>query len=126
VKRMAPIILSFVVIAASVTSAYTGASALTDVEPVSGENTVTSNAPAYTLGQTISDGAQRTTLAFAGLAIMTYAGDLFSWYADSVDADVYFCPERHGIYYLFSTGFATPPPAPALTSPDDTDIVAPQ
>ena len=31
--------------------------------------------------------------------VMTYAGDIFSWYAGSVDADVYFCPERHGTYY---------------------------
>ena len=30
---------------------------------------------------------------------MTYAGDLFSWYAGSVDADVYFCPERQGTYF---------------------------
>jgi hypothetical protein len=27
-------------------------------------------------------------------AVMTYAGDMFSWYAGSEDADVYFCPER--------------------------------
>ncbi len=33
------------------------------------------------------------------VAVMTYAGDLFSWYAGSLDADVYFCPERHGTYY---------------------------
>ncbi len=33
------------------------------------------------------------------VAVMTYAGDLFSWYAGSVDADVYFCPERQGTYY---------------------------
>lgn len=33
------------------------------------------------------------------VAVMTYAGDLYSWYAGSVDADVYFCPERHGTYY---------------------------
>ena len=33
------------------------------------------------------------------VAIMTYAGDLFSWYAGSVDADVYFCPERQGTYF---------------------------
>ncbi len=33
------------------------------------------------------------------VAVMTYAGDMFSWYAGSVDADVYFCPERHGTYY---------------------------
>ncbi len=33
------------------------------------------------------------------VAVMTYAGDLFSWYAGSVTADVYFCPERQGTYY---------------------------
>jgi hypothetical protein len=33
------------------------------------------------------------------IAVMTYAGDLFSWYAGSVEADVYFCPERHGTYF---------------------------
>ena len=30
---------------------------------------------------------------------MTYASDIFSWYAGSLTADVYFCPERHGTYY---------------------------
>ena len=33
------------------------------------------------------------------VAVMTYAGDLFSWYAGSVVADTYFCPERQGTYY---------------------------
>ena len=33
------------------------------------------------------------------VAVMTYGGDLFSWYAGSVDADVYFCPERQGTYF---------------------------
>ncbi len=33
------------------------------------------------------------------VAIMTYAADMFSWYAGSIDADVYFCPERHGTYF---------------------------
>ncbi len=33
------------------------------------------------------------------VAVMTYAADLFSWYAGSIDADVYFCPERHGTYF---------------------------
>jgi hypothetical protein len=33
------------------------------------------------------------------VAVMTYAGDLFSWYAGSVETDVYFCPERHGTYF---------------------------
>ncbi len=32
-------------------------------------------------------------------ALMTYAGDLYSWYAGSLDADVYFCPERQGTYF---------------------------
>jgi hypothetical protein len=33
------------------------------------------------------------------VAVMTYTADMFSWYAGSVDADVYFCPERHGTYF---------------------------
>jgi hypothetical protein len=33
------------------------------------------------------------------VAVMTYAGDLYSWYAGSEEADVYYCPERHGTYY---------------------------
>jgi hypothetical protein len=33
------------------------------------------------------------------VAVMTYASDLFSWYAGSLDGDVYFCPERHGTYF---------------------------
>lgn len=51
----------------------------------------------------ITDDQVRTRMAGlpqgAGVAVMTYAGDLFSWYAGSIDADVYFCPERHGTYY---------------------------
>ena len=35
----------------------------------------------------------------SSVAVMTYASDIFSWYAGSVDADVYFCPERQGTYY---------------------------
>jgi hypothetical protein len=35
----------------------------------------------------------------AKVAVMTYAADMFSWYAGSVEADVYFCPERHGTYF---------------------------
>jgi hypothetical protein len=31
--------------------------------------------------------------------VMTYASEMFSWFAGSVDADVYFCPERHGTYF---------------------------
>jgi hypothetical protein len=33
------------------------------------------------------------------VAVMTYAGDMFSWYAGDLEADVYFCPERHGTYF---------------------------
>ncbi|MEI6623718.1 MAG: hypothetical protein WCP28_17640 [Actinomycetes bacterium] len=33
------------------------------------------------------------------VAVMTYAGDMFSWYAGNVTADVYFCPERQGTYF---------------------------
>ncbi len=33
------------------------------------------------------------------VAVMTYAADMYSWYAGSVEADVYFCPERHGTYF---------------------------
>jgi tetratricopeptide (TPR) repeat protein len=33
------------------------------------------------------------------VAVMTYASEMFSWYAGSADADVYFCPERHGTYF---------------------------
>ncbi len=32
-------------------------------------------------------------------ALMTYAGDIYSWYAGSLEADVYFCPERQGTYF---------------------------
>jgi Spy/CpxP family protein refolding chaperone len=35
----------------------------------------------------------------ANVLYMTYASEFFSWYAGSVDADVYFCPERHGTYF---------------------------
>ena len=33
------------------------------------------------------------------VAVMTYASELYSWYAGSVEADVYFCPERQGTYF---------------------------
>jgi Spy/CpxP family protein refolding chaperone len=31
--------------------------------------------------------------------VMTYASEMFAWYAGSVEADTYFCPERHGMYF---------------------------
>ena len=33
------------------------------------------------------------------VAVMTYAGDMLSWYVGSLEADVYFCPERQGTYF---------------------------
>ena len=33
------------------------------------------------------------------VAVMTYASELFSWYKGSIQADTYFCPERHGTYF---------------------------
>ena len=35
----------------------------------------------------------------SSIAVMTYASDIYSWYAGSLEADIYFCPERHGTYY---------------------------
>ncbi|MCE5325888.1 MAG: hypothetical protein LLG01_05685 [Planctomycetaceae bacterium] len=35
----------------------------------------------------------------AHVAVMTYASEMFSWYAGNVEADVYFCPERHATYF---------------------------
>ena len=35
----------------------------------------------------------------SAVAVMTYASDIFSWYACTVEGDVYFCPERQGTYY---------------------------
>ncbi len=33
------------------------------------------------------------------VAVMTYASEMFAWYAGSLEADIYFCPERHGMYF---------------------------
>ena len=33
------------------------------------------------------------------VAMMTYASEMFAWYAGSIEADTYFCPERHGMYF---------------------------
>ena len=35
----------------------------------------------------------------AHVAVMTYASEMFSWVAGNVEADVYFCPERHATYF---------------------------
>ncbi len=41
----------------------------------------------------------RGTEKLVNVAYMTYASELFSWYAGSIVADTYFCPERHGTYF---------------------------
>ncbi len=41
----------------------------------------------------------RGTDKMVNVAYMTYASEFFSWYAGSVTADTYFCPERHGTYF---------------------------
>ena len=33
------------------------------------------------------------------VAVMTYASEMYAWYAGAVKSDVYFCPERHGTYF---------------------------
>jgi len=33
------------------------------------------------------------------VSVMTYASEFFSWYKGGINADVYFCPERHGTYF---------------------------
>ncbi len=33
------------------------------------------------------------------VAVMTYASEMYAWYAGSVEADTYFCPERQGTYF---------------------------
>jgi len=34
-----------------------------------------------------------------GVAVMTYASEMYAWYVGSVSSDTYFCPERHGTYF---------------------------
>jgi len=42
---------------------------------------------------------KRTVSHAVHVAMMTYASEFFSWYAGSVEADTYFCPEGHGTYF---------------------------
>lgn len=48
------------------------------------------------------------------VAVMTYASEMFAWYAGSLEADTYFCPERHGMYF---GGFGMKT-APAMGKPN--------
>ena len=52
------------------------------------------------------------------VAYMTYVSEFFSWTAGSVEADAYFCPERHGTYF---GGFYMKD-MPAMGKPQDFDI----
>lgn len=42
---------------------------------------------------------KRTMSHDANVLVMSYGGDLLSWLKGSLDADVYFCPERHATYF---------------------------
>lgn len=49
---------------------------------------------------TLSDPLQGMNLdRDVNIAVMTYASEMYAWYAGSIVADVYFCPERHGTYF---------------------------
>jgi len=36
---------------------------------------------------------------YPGRMMRTYAGEMLAWYLGTIDADVYFCPERQGTYF---------------------------
>ena len=62
----------------------------------------------------------RVTKSAVGNAEM-FTGDMFSWYAGSIEADVYFCPERQGTY--FGSFYMKDAPAmgnPGYTIPSNT------
>lgn len=63
----------------------------------------------------LPDQVDKTTMPHdVHVAVMTYASEFFSWYAGSVEADVYFCPERHGTYF----GSFYMKDMPAMGNPD--------
>jgi hypothetical protein len=41
----------------------------------------------------------RGTEKLVNVVYMTYASEFFSWCTGSIEADTYFCPERHGTYF---------------------------
>ncbi len=54
------------------------------------------------------------------VAVMTYTSEMYSWYAGSIEADTYFCPERQGTY--FGSFYMKDMPAmgnPNFTIPDN-------
>jgi hypothetical protein len=49
---------------------------------------------------TLEDQYDKRTMSHGqDVLFMTYASEFFSWYAGNENADVYFCPERHGTYF---------------------------
>lgn len=54
--------------------------------------------PALDEREMLKDAGRGRTKLFT-VAYMTYASEYFSWTAGSVEADTYFCPERHGTYF---------------------------
>ena len=55
-------------------------------------------------------------------ALMTYAGDIYSWYTGSLEADVYFCPERQGTY--FGSFYLKDTPVMSVGGSIDTNLTA--
>ena len=55
-------------------------------------------------------------------ALMTYSGDLYSWYAGSIAADAYFCPERQGTY--FGSFYLKDTPVMSVGGSIDTNLTA--
>jgi phosphatidylethanolamine-binding protein (PEBP) family uncharacterized protein/Spy/CpxP family protein refolding chaperone len=65
----------------------------------------------------LTDQVDKRSMSHAAhVAVMTYASEMFSWYAGNVEADVYFCPERHATYF----GAFFMKDIPAMGDPDFT------
>ena len=48
----------------------------------------------------LPDQVDKTSLSHdEHVLVMTYASEMFGWYAGSIEADTYFCPERQGDYF---------------------------
>jgi hypothetical protein len=48
----------------------------------------------------LTDQIDKTSLSHdQHILVMTYASEMFGWYAGDVEADTYFCPERQGDYF---------------------------
>ena len=48
----------------------------------------------------LSDQIDKTSLTHdQHVLVMTYASEMFGWYAGDIEADTYFCPERQGDYF---------------------------